>query len=265
MKKLAVIFSLLIISSLIHSQEVKHIKGATGRYGITGDVSEEMAKQKALAEAKVNALKMAGVSENIKSYDMLFKSEIGSKYEEVFMSDKQSEIRGAVKDYTMQFNKGLDEFKNFFIEVTIDADVILYKTSPDPAFNVAISGIKQGYQNGEKLKFTVNASMDCYISIFNIYEKEATLMYPNGYEKQQFMQEGKIYRFPLNDQIDYPMEKSTKEPEKNKLVFVFTKDKMPYVKIHGDEQKTSFEDVSSWLFSISPDRRYSQFVSFVIY
>ena len=265
MKNLAVIFSLLIISTSIFSQEIKHIKGATGRYSITGEVSEEMAKQKALAEAKENALKMAGVSENINAYNMLFKSEIGSKYEEVFMSDKQSEIRGAVKNIVPQFNKGMDEFKNFFIEVSIEADVILYKTGPDPSFKVAINGIKQGYQNGEKLTFTVTPTMNCFINIFNIYEKEAALTYPNNYEKQQYLEGGRTYTFPLNPQIDYPLEKSTKEPEKNKLVFVFTKDKMPYINIHGEEQNTSFEDVSSWLFSISPDKRYSQFVSFVIY
>ena len=265
MKKLVVIFSLVIISLALSAQETRHVKGATGRYSITGEVSEEMAKQKALAEAKVNALKMAGVSENIKSYDMLFKSEIGSKFEEVFMSDKQSEIRGAVKDYTMQFNKGLDEFKNFYIEVVIDADVILYKSSPDPAFSVSINGIKQGYQNGEKLTFTVTPTLNCFINIFNIYEKEAALTYPNTYEKQVFLEGGRTYTFPLNPQIDYPLEKTSKEPEKNKLVFVFTKEKIPYIKFHGEDQNTSFEEVSSWLFSISPDSRYSQFVSFVIY
>jgi hypothetical protein len=265
MKNITIAVLLLIVVSTSFAQETKHIKGAKGSYLISGSVSEEDAKMKALAEAKLNALKMAGVSENIKSYDMLFKSEIGTKYEEVFVSDRQSEIRGAIKDYTMESKKGLDEYNNFFIEVTIDANVILYKTSPDPAFSVAIDGIKQGYQNGEKLTFTVTPSINCYINIFNIYEKEASLTYPNSYEKQQFLEGGKSYTFPLNQTIDYPLEKATKEPEKNKLVFVFTKDLIPYVNFHGEDQATNFEDVSSWLFSISPDKRYSHFVSFVIY
>jgi hypothetical protein len=266
MKKLITIISLLVISISIYAQEVKHIKGATGRYGITGDVSEEMAKQKALAEAKENALKMAGVSESINAYNMLFKSEVGSKYEEVFISNLQSEIRGAVKNIVPQYSKSMNDHKDaFFIDVTIDADVILYKTGPDPAFKVAINGIKPGYQNGEKLTFTVTPSMNCFINIFNIYEKDAALTYPNNYEKQQFLEEGKTYTFPLNPQIDYPLEKTTKEPEKNKLVFVFTKEKMPYIDIRGEDQNTSFEDVSSWLFSIAPDKRFSKFESFVIY
>jgi len=265
MKRLIFFTLIVFLQTAVYAQEVKHITGAKGSYLISGSVSEEDAKMKALAEAKLNALKMAGVSENIKSYDMLFKSEVGAKYEEVFVSDRQSEIRGAIKDYTMEFSKGLDEYKNFYIEVTIDATVILYKTSPDPAFTVSIDGIKQGYQNGEKLTFTIVPSINCYINIFNIYEKEAALTYPNPYEKQQFLEGGKAYTFPLNQQIDYPLEKTGKEPEKNKLVFVFTKDLIPYVNYHGEDQSTNFEDVSSWLFSISPDKRYSHFVSFVIY
>jgi hypothetical protein len=265
MKKSVLAISLSFIFLTSFAQEVKHIKGAKGNYMISGSVSEEDAKMKALAEAKVNALKMAGVSENIKSYDMLFKSEIGSKYEEVFMSDIQSEIRGAVKDYTATFSKGLDEQKNFYIEASIDADVILYKTSADPAFTVSVDGIKQGYQTGEKLSFTITPSINCFLNIFNIYDKNAALTYPNNYEKQQMLEAGKSYTFPLNNKIDYPLERTTVDPEKNKLIFVFTKDHIPFIKYKGEEQTTSFEEVSSWLFSIPPDRRTNHFVSFVIY
>jgi len=265
MKRITLLISLTMMVFTSFAQDVKHITGAKGSYTITGAVSEEEAKSKALAEAKLNALKMAGVSENVQAYDMLFKSEVNSKYEEVFMSDKQSEIRGAVKQYTAKFNKTMDEFNNFVINVTIDADVVLYKTSPDPALSVGINGIKAGYQNGEKLSFSITPSMNCYLTIFNIYDKEASLTYPNSYEKQQYLEGRKSYTFPLNPQIDYPLEKSSKEPEKNRLIFVFTKDLIPYVNFHGDEQLTNFEDVSAWLFSIPPDKRVSQYVSFVIY
>lgn len=267
MKKLALVtlVSLILLSSYAQKISIKHITGAKGSYLISGSVSEEAAKVKALAEAKVNALKMAGVSESIKSYDMLFKSEVGSKYEEVFMSEKQSEIRGAIQNYTMEFRRGLDEQQNFFIEVTIDADVILYSTSADPAFSVSVEGIKQGYQNGEKLTYTITPSISCYLNIFNIYDKNAALTFPNPYERQQMLEAGKSYTFPLNKNIEYPLERTTLEPESNKLVFVFTKDLIPFMKYKGEDQETSFEDVSSWLFSIPPDRRTNHFISFVIY
>lgn len=270
MKKVLLTITLIALISNIYSQEIKQIQGAKGRYYITGEVSEEQAKQKALAEAKVDALKKAGVAEHIQSYDMLFKSEVGSKFEEVFMSDKQSEIRGAVRDYTMEYEKGIDESRNFYIEVIINANVILYNTSADPAFTVNIEGFKAGYQNGENLVYTITPSQNCYLNIFNIFEKNATLIFPSKWEKQQLFEGGKTYRFPLTNLLKdgYSLEKTTKEPEKNKMVFVFTKELTPFIKfkINNDEdQVTNFEDISSWIFSISPDKRTSHYISFVIY
>jgi hypothetical protein len=172
----------------------------------------------------------------------------------------------------MVFRKVLDEQQNFNIEVSIDADVILYKTSSDPAFTVNIDGIKHGYQNGEKLVYTITPSQNCYLNIFNIYEKNATLIFPTQWEKQQLFEAGKTYRFPLTDLLKdgYELVRTTKDPEKNKMVFVFTKDLIPYMKYkiineEDGDQVTSFEDISSWLYSIPPDRRTNHFDSFVIY
>jgi hypothetical protein len=111
--------------------------------------------------------------------------------------------------------------------------------------------------------------MDCYLNIFNIYENNASVIFPNEYEKTSIFKANEKIDFPRSILLDgYILEKSSKEPEKNKLLFVFTKDKMPYIKYsinHEGEQVTSFEDISSWLFSISPDKRVNYFVQFVIY
>jgi len=47
--------------------------------------------------------------------------------------------------------------------------------------------------------------------------------------------------------------------------FVFTKELTPYIKYVGEDQTTTFEQIYSWIYSITPDKRTSQFVSFVIY
>ncbi|HNV53367.1 MAG TPA: DUF4384 domain-containing protein [Tenuifilaceae bacterium] len=270
MKPILILFIASIFTLNLYSQDITRITGAKGRQVIVGSINEDEAKNRALAEAKLNALKMAGGSEHIQAYDMLYKSEIGNKYDEVFMSDVFSEIRGGIKKCDIiSSEKGMDEQKNFFVEVTIDADIVLYSTGPDPAFMVNIDGIKQGYQNGEKLKYTVTPTMDCYLNIFNIYENNASVIFPNEFEKSiKFKAEEKKV-FPLSNLLDgYVLEKSAKDPEKNKLLFVFTKEKIPYINYsinHEGDQITSFEDVSSWLFSISPDKRVNYFVQFVIY
>ncbi|MGD9978105.1 MAG: DUF4384 domain-containing protein [Bacteroidales bacterium] len=254
---------------LVLGQDIIHITGVKGKQVIAGSINEDEAKGRALAEAKLNALKMAGVSEHIQSYDFLFKSEVGSKFDEVFMSDMQSEIRGAVKSYTMNADKGIDEFNNFYVEVTIDADIILYTNGPDPAFRVNIDGIKQGYQNGDKMQYTITPTIDCYLNIFNLYENSASMIFPNPYEKSKKFKAGETVTFPQSSLLDgYVLEKTTQEPEKNKLLFVFTKRNIPYINFRlnqDDDQITSFEDISTWLFSISPDERVNYFMQFVIY
>lgn len=267
-----IVFVILLLNAmLVAGQEVtKKIENATGRQIIAGSISEDEARIKAIANAKVDALKKAGVTEHIQSYEMLYKSEIGNNFDEVFMSDMFSEIRGAVRSYDdVKIEKGIDEFKNFYVEAIINADVVLYSTGKDPAFQVNIDGIKQGYQNGEFLRYSVTPTQDCYLNIFNLYQNNASLIYPNQYEKSRLFKADEKVTFPLSNLIDgYTLEKSTPQPETNKLVFVFTKDNIPYIKYRlnqeGD-QITSFEDVSAWLFSISPDRRVNYFIQFVIY
>lgn len=268
--KTPILILLLLVGFCANAQKITMVENATGRQIIAGSISEDEARTKAIAQAKVDALRKAGVTEHIQSYEMLYKSEIGNKFDEVFMSDMFSEIRGAVKKYEIvKIDKGIDEFKNFYIEAIINAEVIVYSTGKDPAFQVNIDGIKQGYQNGERMRYAVIPTQDCYLNIFNLYENNASLIYPNQYEKSRIFKAGEKVTFPLSELIDgYTLEKSAKEPETNKLVFVFTKDNIPYIKYklnqEGD-QLTTFEDISAWLFSISPDRRVNYFIQFVIY
>jgi hypothetical protein len=269
MKKIIIIL-LLQFGLFTHAQEITKVENAIGRQVIAGSISEDEARAKAIAQAKVDALRKAGVAEHIQSYEMLYKSEIGNKFDEVFMSDMFSEIRGAVKKYDIvKIDKGIDAFKNFYIEAVINAEVILYSTGKDPAFQVNIDGIKQVYQSSEKMRYSVTPTQDCYLNIFNLYENNASLIYPNHYEKSRLFKAGEKVSFPLSDLMDgYTIEKSTKNPEKNKLIFVFTKENIPFIKYklnqEGD-QLTTFEDISAWLFSISPDKRVNYLVQFVIY
>lgn len=269
MKKIILIYFLLS-AIIVRAQEIIKVENATGRQVIAGSVSEDEARAKAIALAKVDALRKAGVTEHIQSYEMLYKSEVGNQFDEVFMSDMFSEIRGAVRKYVIvKIEKGIDEYKNFYIEATINAEVILYSIGKDPAFQVSIEGIKQGYQSGERMRYTVTPTQDCYLNIFNLYENNASLIYPNQFEKSRLFKAGEKVTFPLSELIDgYTLEKSAKKPETNKLVFVFTKENIPFINFklnqEGD-QVTTFEDISTWLFSISPDKRVNYFIQFVIY
>lgn len=264
MLRIIVLLMAMVTCNSLFSQEKKHINGAKGRYVLSGSTTPDEAKIKATAEAKLEALRMAGVVEHISSYEFLFKSEIGSSYDEVYLSDIQREMRGAIQDYTVEAKKGVDAGDNFFVEVNLSADVLMFSTSPDPTLVAHIEGLEPFYKEGSLLKFTITPKQNCYLTIFNLYDKNAALTFPNKWETAQ-LQKADIKYFYPNSSIDYPLTRSINSPEKNKMIFVFTKDLIPYTKFSGEDQNTSFEDISSWLLSIPPDRRFVEYHSFVIY
>ena len=83
----------------VFSQKVTEIKEAKGTSFISGDISPNQAKIQALNDAKINALKAAGIGEHINSYQLLFTSQQKNDYSQFFSSDIQSEIQGAVESY----------------------------------------------------------------------------------------------------------------------------------------------------------------------
>ena len=175
--------AILISSTSLLSQEIIFVKGAKGEAAINGSISLNEARDQALQNAKIEALQKAGIAENLSSYEMLFKGEIGKDFTELFSSQTQSEIRGAVKSYTAVEEKFVDSTTQLFtIRVTIDAEVIRYQTEQDPEFQVQVEGINPLYSNNDKLQFTVRVTKSCFLTIFSVTENEASLIFPNKYE-----------------------------------------------------------------------------------
>ncbi len=247
----------------VSAQKLVKLTGIKGISYISGDVSPNQAKFLALNDAKINALKAAGVGENIKSYQLLFSSQEKNEYSQFFSSDIQSEIQGAVASYdiTNQVTVKKSEIE-LYIEITIDAAVIKYETKPDNTFDAYIEGLKAVYNNHDKLTFTVKTTQACYLTIFNITDVDATLMYPNSYEKQNPFNSIKVYNFP-SGQVDYSLETDLKEKESNRLIFVFTKTAVPFIKMDKD-QVTTNDNIFNWIYSIMPDQRKVEYRSLII-
>ena len=260
-----IIFLFIFFSTNSFTQEIKQVKGAKGSGIIVGRISEKEAREEALNAAKVEALRMAGVVENLSSYELLFRSELDFDYSEFFSSDVHSDLQGAVKNYTIvKQDRMLDPHTQLFqIEISIDADVILYSVKPDPEFLVKISGIKNIYEEGEKLKFNVNATKDCYLHIFSLSENETCMMYPNNWETHKLIPGMSDISFPFGH-VDYYLEKTEKSPEVNRILFVFTKTPIKFINYQGEYQITSPEKIFSWVYSITPDIRRLEYKTFTI-
>lgn len=260
---LSLFFSLFLLASQVSAQKLVKVSGIKGTAFISGDVSPNQAKFLALNDAKINALKAAGIGENIKSYELLFSSQEKNEYSQFFSSDIQSEIQGAVTSYEITNQATVKKSEiDLYIEITIDASVIKYDTKPDNTFDAYIEGLKAVYNNHDKLTFTVKTTQTCYLTIFNISEMDATLMYPNSYEKQKAFSSIKLYNFPLGN-VDYILETDLKDKEYNRLIFVFTKTAMPFIKMDKD-QVTTNDNIFNWIYSIMPDQRKVEYRSLVI-
>ncbi len=255
----------LLISSSLFSQETLQVSGATGVGIIAGGLSERDARREAVNDAKVEALRKAGVSEHLSSYELLFRSETDRDYSEFFSTDIHAELQGQVLEYEIvdEQRKICPHSNLFTVEVALDATVILYSSRPDPAFNVSVEGIKGVYESGETLSFSVYSSINSYLNIFNITDAETVLMYPNPWEDQMIMPAREKVEFPFG-YVDYYLEKSGRDPEVNRLIFVFTKQPVEFLNYKGEYQLTTQEEVFKWIYSMEPDIRRMDYQVFTI-
>lgn len=247
----------------LYAQKISQVREIIGTAYIIGDVSPNQAKTQALNDAKIKALKAAGIGEQIKSYQLLFSSQQKNDYSQFFTSDIQSEIQGAIQTYSIKSERIYckSEFE-IVCDVTIDADVIKYDAKPDVSFDANIEGIKAVYNNDDRLIFTVKSTQTCYLTIFNITDKEAFVLYPNAYEKHTKLNPMELSKYPTV-KIDYTLHTDMKQQETNRLIFVFTKTQLPFIKM-DKSQITTHENIFSWIYSIMPDQRKVEYITLSI-
>jgi hypothetical protein len=260
------VFVLVILSLLpccILAQDTNKLTGVKGVSYISDDITAKQARQLALDDAKITALKAVGIEEHINTYQLLFSSQVNNDYSQFFSSDTQSELQGAVQSYEIKSERRYQKSENEWIyEVIIDAVVIKFNNKPDAAFDTNVEGIKKVYNNDEELSFSVKATKDCYLTVFNITDENATLLYPNAYERQTQCIAFEVYKFPVA-KIDYVLHTDKNEVETNRLIFVFTKTQIPFVKM-DKEQTTTHENIFTWIYSITPDQRKVDYIALTI-
>ena len=210
--------------------------------------SIEQVTQHAINGAKIEALKKAGIEENIASFTDFFQSENNNTYEELFTSDILSDIRGAVKAVEiLETKKTFDEFGKLNVKVNINCTVVKYNTNKDLSFDVWVDGIGMFYQNGTKLIFKVKPSKDAYVNMFVFNETEAYQLFPNELESSFILEKDIQYVFPTY-KADYVLE-TFKKSEAHRMILVFTKKRIPYT------GEIEYKRILDWIFSIPPDVR----------
>lgn len=249
MNKRSVLIICLIFSALaVFSQQNEEIFISSVQ-GVGYDENVSVAKEKAINDAKVQALSKAGIEENINSYTDLYQSEISDNYSELFTSQVFTNIRGSVKNIEI-----LNEEKSFSgnqikYSVEIKCTVVKYSSLADAFYKAEIKGIKPFYYQEDYLSWALSVTKDSWLYVFCIpqNQNDAYFVFPNDYEEQFLMKADSIYNFPIVVTYQQFLDGDTQQTDR--LIFVLTKEKYPYT------GKITYKNIFDWIFEISPDQR----------
>lgn len=243
---------LLTLSAPLHGETVK-VRKAEGRWEVSRELTIAQAEEKALNEAKKEALRMAGIMENVWSVFGQVTSENGSKFEEAYSSVSVLALNGMVNVTDKKSEQIWDPVaKKLFMSVTIDAEVTKSDIQEDRTYALEVSGIEPVYRESETFtcNFRIHGS-DSYLKVFWFSEEGAAMIYPNEYEGNMKFESGKTYHFPVTDKIDLVMEKSDSkmQTEKVNIIMLATKKDFPYL------GETDYMSILSWIFNLPADQR----------
>ena len=231
------------------------LKNIQGKAIGNNNESVNQVLQRAVNNAKIEALRKAGIEENIASFSNYFQSENNNTYEELFTSDILSDIRGAVKNVEITDTViDINQFKQLTVQVKINCVVVKYLSNKDLSFDVFVDGIGMYYPSETNLIFRVKSTKDAYVNIFLFNETEAYQLFPSKYESSFLLKKNMEYNFPT-ELVDYILY-TNKKSEAHRMIMVFTKEKITYT------GAIEYKQIIDWIFSIPPDMRIIKSFSF---
>ena len=262
------LISVLLLALFIHPFSAKCQREMTktvtveGSYVASENETPAYGHAQALWNAKKEALRAAGVTEDISSTTIIVLGGTGSEFKEICSELGRLELAGRVRvkeqqDKTPQFTD------NHLIRYStvIRADVVLEEAKEDLFFKFECNGIRNAYRSGEKMAFTVTAKKECYLRIF-YFGKTAS---DNA---QLFPMEGVFRDVPLKADVpvafppeesrylykdapfDYTMETSVGDGvEQGVVLIVALKKNYPFT---GD---VTYERVINWWSKIPRDEK----------
>lgn len=252
-KLIVVVAALCMAPTLFADNAVVHVRKAQGRCEVSGDITLSQAEERALMEAKKEALSKAGVMESVWSVMGQITSSNGDKFSEAYSSVSALSINGLVNVLNKDVQEVWDpNLKRLFKVVTIEANVTKDDVKEDLTYKLNVKGIDPVYKEGDLFKCSFNVyGHDSYVKIFWFTNDEAAMLYPNDIEGEMKFKAGQTYTVPVTDKIDLVMSKSNPQLDTEfiNIIVLATKQNYPYL------GKEDFLSILSWIYSIPADQR----------
>ncbi|MFI3288402.1 MAG: DUF4384 domain-containing protein [Rikenellaceae bacterium] len=258
-----ILVSLLFSSELLHAQEIHKVRNVVGRWEVSSEITPKQAEERAIMEAKKEALRRAGVVENVWS---LFGQVAQDNNTNFFESTNQLSavsINGMVRITKQKITREYDKKREvMFVVATISCDVIEDDTKVDPEFAIEVSKINAVIKNNEPLSFKVKIhNRTAHLKIFWFDDDKGDLLFPNSIEVNDLLQADTEYSFPINKTIDYLVYKDSNSGgvvHKNNLLFVATVSSIPYT------GEMNFKSVIEWAYRIPVSERVTEHKFFLV-
>lgn len=233
---------------------------ALGQYEAR-DLTLEEVKNKAIDEAKKNAMVKVGVSSTVTISDFLYTFEDDEKFQDIFQSFVYTETGAEIiVENVTETRRDINEFGNILIEVEIEAIIYKHKEEPDRSFLFRVDGIREFYMESDPLNFSFFPGQEGYLKIFNVTDATAFLLYPyedvendmlNDEKSRLFSKNQKVI-FPVNNNMDgyyFGIDDPIKNKEYNLLIFVYTKSDIPFLEL------PNVQNIMTWIYKIPLDER----------
>lgn len=237
----------------LQAQTVK-VKGVQGRWQVSEEITLKEAEERAFMEAKKEALRKAGVMENVWSVFGQITQDNGSEFHEAYSQMNVLAIGGMINITNKKVEEVWDaDTRSLYKVVTIDATV-QKQDNVDKGYALEVKGVANLYQEGDVFTCTLKVhGTDSYLKFFWFDNTGGALLYPNDYEPNTLLKAEKEYSIPFNNAIDYRMDKKGKESEKINLMMVATKENIPYT------SEVTYQNVLKWVYSIPNDKRCAHY------
>lgn len=242
----------LITASAAYAQTPKpvKVKAAQGRWQVSDNVTLKEAEERAFMEAKKEALRKAGVMENVWSVFGQISQESGTEFSEIYSQMNVLAIGGMVNVTDKKVEEIWDvDTRSLYKVVTIDA-LVQKEGETDKSYALEVKGIATLYKEGETFSCKLKVrGTDSYLKFFWFDSAGGALLYPNDYEGNMLLKAEKEYAIPFSPAVDYRMEKQGKESEKINMMLVATKENIPFI------EDVTYENVLKWVYSIPGNAR----------
>src|SRR5690349_10084486 len=170
----------LLVTSASIAQQTKKLEGIKGQWVVSNDITIIQARENAINQAKVEALRQAGVPEFVSESNLTYKTEKQIELKELHQSLTTVDVSGEISEFkVINEEKKINEFGNLLYEVWIDATVTIHQTAKDPGFNIEVKGIHESYTSPDKLVFEIKPWKEGYLTVFILSEDESGLLFPN--------------------------------------------------------------------------------------